>query len=64
MYTQEIDIGRVDNARITGSKPHRGIGPIESTEYLYWQVVGSNGITAVSLKMLKKLRQEIVKSWL
>lgn len=64
MYTHDIDIKKVDNGRITGSKPHREIGPIESTEYLYWQVVGSKVITAVSLKMLEKLRLEVIGSWL
>lgn len=63
MYTKDIDVKNVDNGRITGSKLHKEIGPIESSEYFYWQVVGSKVITAVSLKMLKRLRQEVIRSW-
>ena len=64
MYTKDIDVENVDNGRITGSRLHKDIGPIEGGEYLYWQVVGSKIITAVSLKMLKRLRREVIRSWL
>ena len=64
MYTKDIDVENVDNGRITGSRLHKDIGPTECSEYLYWQVVGSKIITAVSLKMLKRLRREVIRSWL
>lgn len=63
MHTGDIDVKNVDNGRISISKSHKEIGPIESSKYLYWQVVGSKVITAVSLKMLNMLRQEVVRSW-
>lgn len=63
MYTEDIDVKNVDNGRINISKSNKEIGPIESSEYLYWQIVGSKVITAVSLKMLNILRQEVIKSW-